>query len=84
MTFFVNSLVESIGVNDKATKADIVTAPAITTLNSRNNRPVVPCKNTIGTNTATKATVVAITAKNISWEPLNPASSGAMPRSTLL
>ena len=61
-----------------------MTAPVITILNSRNSRPVVPCKKTIGKNTATKATVVAITAKKISSDPLNPASLGDMPSSILV
>ena len=79
MAFRVNSFVEIIGVNVNATKEETTTAPAITTLNSRNKRPVVPSKKTIGKNTATNTTVVAITAKNISFDPLNPACNGDIP-----
>ena len=79
MTLRVSNLVEIIGVKVSATNEEIMTAPVITILNSRNNRPVVPCKKTIGKNTATKAIVVAITAKKISFDPLKPASSGDIP-----
>lgn len=70
---------EIIGVNVNATKEETTTAPAMTTLNSRNKRPVVPSKKTIGKNTATSTTVVAITAKKISFDPLNPACKGVIP-----
>ena len=60
MTLRVSNLVEIIGVKVRATNEEIMTAPVITILNSRNTRPVVPCKKTIGKNTATKAIVVAI------------------------
>ena len=52
-----------MGVNVNETKADIITDPATTIPNSRNNRPVIPCKNITGKNTATNVTVVEITAK---------------------
>ena len=70
-----------MGVNVRAANEEIITEPATTKLNSRNRRPVVPSMNTMGKNTATKVTVVEITAKKISFAPSIPASKGFMPRS---
>ena len=70
-----------MGVMVRAAKDDITTEPATTKLNSRNRRPVCPSMNTMGRNTASRVTVVDITAKNISLAPSMPASNGRMPRS---
>ena len=46
------------------------TAAAMVRANSVNRRPISPCRNAIGTNTATSTTVVAITAKPTWRAPL--------------
>ncbi|MPM88630.1 hypothetical protein SDC9_135734 [bioreactor metagenome] len=71
-------------MNVKATKLDIITAPAITIENSRKSLPVTPCKKTIGKKTATSVTVVAITAKKISLDPSIAAFLGFIPLSILV
>jgi hypothetical protein len=55
--------VETIGVRERARKAEIETAPAITILNSRKRRPVIPCRKTIGKKTDTRVIVVEMIAK---------------------
>ena len=62
-----------IGVKVKATRLENNTAPAIEIPNSLNNLPVFPPIIEIGTKTAIKESVVAITAKPICLEPLNEA-----------
>ncbi|MPN49646.1 hypothetical protein SDC9_197268 [bioreactor metagenome] len=76
-----NNLEESIGVKVSATKDEIITAPETTILNSLNNRPVSPSRNTIGKNTETSVIVVEIIAKKISLEPSIPARVGVIPTS---
>ena len=68
-----------MGVNVSAANDDMTTAPEMTILNSRKSRPVVPSINTIGKNTATRVTVVEMTAKKISLAPSIPAFFGFMP-----
>jgi hypothetical protein len=52
-----------MGERVSATKALTSTEPATTTPNSRKRRPVRPSRNTMGTNTAARVTVVEMTAK---------------------
>ena len=75
-------LAESMGVSVSATKPEITTEPATAMPNSLNSRPVLPCRNASGVNTATSAIVVAITAKAISRVPLIAAVSGSSPSSS--
>ena len=60
---FFSILEAIIGHNVTATNVEKITAAAIVIANSENSRPKSPSKNVIGPNTATKTTVVAITAK---------------------
>ena len=78
---FANSFEAIIGVSDSATNAEKPTAAATVTPNSPNNRPVSPVMNDTGTNTAISTSVVAMTAKPISREPLMDASTGGSPPS---
>ena len=73
-----------MGVNERETNADINTAPATTTPNSRNNLPTKPSKNMMGKNTTAKVIEVESTAKKISFEPLIAASRGLIPSSIFL
>ena len=72
-----------MGVKVSETKAEIITEPATTIPNSRNNLPVIPCKKITGKKTAANVTVVEITAKYISFEPCKEASQGDIPSSIL-
>ena len=47
----------------KDTKAEIITDPATTIPNSRNNLPVNPCKKMMGRNTTASVMEVEMTAK---------------------
>ena len=76
-----NSLEVIMGVSDKATKAEKPTAAATVTPNSPNSLPVSPLMNEMGTNTAMSTSVVAMTAKPISRDPLIEASTGGSPPS---
>jgi len=58
-----------MGVRDKATKEEMITAKDTTMPNSLNNRPVRPCKNITGRKTEARATVGDTTAKKISFAP---------------
>ena len=49
-SLFTNNLEANIGVNVSATNEEIITAPDTTILNSRNSRPVIPSKKTMGKN----------------------------------
>ena len=60
---------DSIGSSVKLTNSDTSTATATVTPNWKKNRPMMPLMNAIGTNTATIANVVAITASPISSVP---------------
>ncbi len=60
---------ESIGSSVKLTKSDTSTATATVMPNWKKNRPMIPDMNATGTNTATIANVVAITASPISSVP---------------
>ena len=73
-----NSFDAIIGVSVSATNAENPTAAATVTPNSPNNRPVSPVMNDTGTNTAISTSVVAMTAKPISREPLIAASTGGL------
>jgi hypothetical protein len=75
--------VVSIGVSVNATSAEMITAPAIVTPNSRNSRPDMPPMNSSGKNTIARVMVVEMTAMKISRVPAMPAASGAMPASIL-
>ena len=57
------------GTNDKATNEEIATATVRTSPNSLNNRPEVPGRKAMGTKTATRTIVVAITAKKTDCVP---------------
>jgi hypothetical protein len=70
-----------IGEIDSATNALIATEPATTMPNSSKSRPVMPPTNMMGTNTATSATVVEMTAKYTSFVPSSAAFIGFSPRS---
>ena len=56
--------IRSYYVSVRETKAEISTAPATTTANSLNKRPVSPCKKIIGKKTTAKVMVV-LTMANI-------------------
>ncbi len=71
-----------MGVRVSATKLEMMTAPDMARANSPNSRPVVPLKKVSGAKTATRATVVAITAKAISVVPFRAASVGFSPSSS--
>ena len=60
---------DSIGSSVKLTNSDTSTATATVMPNCRKKRPMMPCMKAIGTNTATIAKVVAITARPISLVP---------------
>ena len=70
----------SAGTSDSATNDEMATAIVRTKPNSRNNRPVVPGRNAIGTKTATRTRVVAITAKKTDWVPSTEAALDPSPR----
>ena len=72
-----NTFAHNIGVSVSATNPDSTTAPATAMPNSLSSRPVEPRRNPSGVNTATRAIVVAITAKPISPVPRIAACSGA-------
>ena len=74
----------SIGVSDSDTNADISTAPAMMTPNSRKSLPTNPCRNMMGRKTAASVMEVETTAKKISRDPANAASIGLRPSSTFL
>ncbi len=76
-----NNLDDIIGVSVSATKAEIATAAASATANSRNSRPVLPSRKPTGRNTATSTAVVAITANATCPVPRLAATSGGSPRS---
>ncbi len=65
-----------------ATMPEMSTAPPTATPNSLNSRPVAPVRKSSGENTATSATVVAITAVVISRVPSIAAVSGSLPSSS--
>ena len=75
------SFEDIIGVRLSATNAEKPTAAATVTPNSPNRRPVSPVMNDTGTNTAISTSVVAMTAKPISFEPLMEASTAGSPAS---
>ena len=60
---------DNIGVKVRATKPEIKTATATAIPNSLNSLPTLPERNASGTNTATRAIVVEITANPISLLP---------------
>ncbi len=68
-----------MGVRVSATKAESATAKARVRPNSRNSRPTLPVRNATGMNTATRATVVAMTAKPISRTPSTAACRRDLP-----
>ena len=71
-----------MGVRVSATNPEMMTEPATATPNSLNSRPVDPLRKASGVNTATRAIVVASTAKAISRVPLIAAVSGSSPSSS--
>ena len=68
-----------IGVSVSANSVETMTAAAIVNANSENRRPISPCNILSGTNTATKTSVVAITAKAICRVPRKAATKGVSP-----
>ncbi len=72
-----------MGVRVRATKDEMITAPARVTPNSRKSRPTSPLRKRMGMKTETSATVVATTAKKISRVPSTPAFMGSSPPSIL-
>ena len=63
----------------KLTNSDTSTATATVTPNWKKKRPMMPLMNAIGTNTATIANVVAITARPISSVPSRAAVAWSLP-----
>ena len=76
---FTGSRAVSAGTSDKATKEEMITEPARTPPNSRNNRPAVEGRKAIGINTDASTAVVAITAKNTSRVPITAAALAPKP-----
>ena len=70
---------DSIGSSVKLTNSDTITATATVTPNWKKKRPMMPLMNAIGTNTATIANVVAITASPISSVPSRAAVLWSFP-----
>ena len=68
-----------IGESVSATMLENATAAAMVSANSENSRPTSPCRKAIGTNTATRTSVVATTAKATWRAPLKAATSGVSP-----
>ena len=68
--FFCKNLLANIGLNDKATKLEIITADARVIAVWVKRTPVIPLIKIRGTNTATNTTVVAIIAKDTCLAPL--------------
>ena len=79
-----NNRVLIIGVSVSDTKADTRTDDATTRPNSRNKRPVIPCRKITGKNTTASVTVVEMIANVISDDPFSPASRGSSPCSMRL
>ena len=77
-------MLASIGLKDKATKLEIITADARVIAVWVNSTPVMPLIKIKGTNTATKTTVVAIIANETCLAPLKAATRGVSPNSILL
>ena len=71
---------DSIGSSVNETKRDTSTATATVTPNWKKKRPMRPLMKAIGTNTATIANVVAITASPISSVPSRAAVWWFLPR----
>ena len=63
----------------KLTNSDTSTATATVMPNWKKNRPMMPLMNATGTNTATIANVVAITARPISSVPSRAAVAWSLP-----
>ena len=63
-------MLANIGLNDSATKLEIITADASVIAVCVKSTPVIPLINIKGTKTATKTTVVAIIAKETCFAPL--------------
>ena len=70
---------DSIGSSVKETNSETSTATATVTPNWKKKRPMMPLMNAIGTNTATIANVVAITARPISSVRLRAAVTWSLP-----
>ena len=70
---------ESIGSSVKLTNRDTSTATATVKPNWKKNWPTMPFMNAIGTNTATMAKVVAMTASPISSVPSRAATRCVLP-----
>ncbi len=70
-----------MGVRVRATKPDTSTAAAKVSANSMNNRPVRPVAKASGAYTATRVSVMAITAKAISRTPKKAACIAVLPSS---
>ncbi len=72
----------SIGVSVNDTIRLIAIAAAAVSPNDDMNRPMMPPRNPTGTNTASSAMVVAMTARPISRVPSMAAWNGDMPFSS--
>jgi hypothetical protein len=70
-----------MGVRVRATSAEVPTALAATSPNSRKKRPTTPERKAMGTNTAYSARVAAITARPTSWVPREAAPAASEQRS---
>ena len=70
---------DSIGSSVKLMNKLTNTATATVIPNWKKNRPMMPCMKAIGTNTATIANVVAITARPISSVPSSAAARWLLP-----
>lgn len=73
----------SIGVSVYDTSSETPTANAAVRPNDASTRPTMPPMKATGTNTAISESVVASTAKPISFVPLIAASKGDMPFSSM-
>ncbi len=70
-----------IGDSVRATKPDTSTAPASVRANSMKSLPVRPVMKATGAYTAASVSVIATTAKAISFEPCSAACRRGMPSS---
>ena len=72
-----------MGESVSATKPETSTAPASASANSMKSRPVRPVAKASGAYTAASVSVIATTAKAISFAPESAASSRDIPFSRL-
>ena len=76
------SRAESIGSSVKEMKSEMSTAALMVMPNCLKNWPTMPGMNATGTNTATRESVVARTARPTSFVPREAATAGSSPLSS--